>query len=136
MYMAISSREKQKIIKLEEDQQVENKRGRKSEKPKNFKHQDVGDILKGHHFKQWNDGEKKTETESDEDYSTYSISSNASYDIETRIYKEELLTDPAIETLERFNIGTIRQNQREFVQHQIITRILKGQDTKKKLMIY
>ena len=46
---------------------------------------------------------------------------------------EELLKDPTIETVDRFNISTIIQNQQAFAWHQIIIRYLKGLDTRNEI---
>ena len=131
MYMAIGNREKmypnQRKSKRLEDKR-KRKRGEDTDKSKS-KPKDVGDILKGHRFANWQDTETD-EDYSEDDYSTMnSMVSDRSYQIEDRIYMAELLKDPAIETLERFNIGTIRQNQQTFPYHQIITKHLKGIDT-------
>ena len=52
------------------------------------------------------------------------------YEIPYRVYAEELLKDPEIETLELFNVDKIRQNQEEFVLYKIIRNYLKGVDTR------
>ena len=38
---------------------------------------------------------------------------------------EDLSKDPAIKTIERFNIDAVRQNQQTFIYHQIITKYIK-----------
>ena len=52
------------------------------------------------------------------------------YEVPWRVYAEELLKDPEIETLELFNVNKIRQNQEEFVMHKIIRNYLEGVDTR------
>ena len=95
-----------------------NKRKRKRrEDTEQLKQQDIGDIFKSHGFAKWQESDTD-EDHSDDDYSTLnSMISNRSHQIEDRTYMEELLKDPAIETLERFIIGTIRQNQQTFTHH-------------------
>ena len=52
------------------------------------------------------------------------------YELPYRIYAEELLKDPEVETLELFNVDKIQQNQEEFVLYKIIRNYLEGVDTK------
>ena len=53
-----------------------------------------------------------------------------SYELPYRVYAEELLKDPEIETLDLFNVKKIKQNQEEFVLYKIIRNHLEGIDTK------
>ena len=128
MYVAICN--KQRIFNQRRSQRLANKNKKKrGERVKEIKSpEDVGDILRRHRYVDWQKDE--TETETLEDYSiAATMVTDRSYQIEDRIYMKDLLEDPAIATLERFNIATIRQNQRTFPVHVIITKYIKGIDT-------
>ena len=132
MYMAICN--KQRIFSNRRSQRLANKNKKeRGERVKNVKSpEDVGNILRRHRYADWQ--KNKTETETTEDYSmTGTMMTDTSYQIEDRIYMKELLEDPAIATLERFNIATIRQNQRTFPVHVIITKYIKGIDTRNEI---
>ena len=97
---------------------MENKRKRKrGEDTAQSKPKDVGDILKVYRIAKWQESDAD-EDHPDDDYTTMNcVVSNRSYEMEDIIYMEEVLKDPAIETFERFNIATIKQNQQTFTHH-------------------
>ena len=55
------------------------------------------------------------------------------WDVPDRIYKDELLKDPMIKKLERFDIDKIIQNQQENVVYNVIIKYLKGEDTENEI---
>ena len=134
MYMCISARQRMYVQnKQRKSQRLINKNKRKrGESIKELKRpEDVGNILRKHRYADWQ--KDKSETTESTFTKANSITTNGSYYVEDRIWMKELLDDPAIHTLERFNIATIRQNQRTYPVHVIITKFIKGIDTKNEI---
>ena len=119
MYMAIGNRERIHANQRK-SKSLENKRKRKSgEDTEQLKPKDVGDIVKGHRFSNCQESDADEDYSQDDYWTMTSMVASRSYQMEDRTYMEELLKDSAIETLERFNIGTIKQIQQTFTYHQI-----------------